>query len=223
MTRLSWTITGASALLLLAACDPGETGASAGNDMDAAQADGMSGNASNGEAMESPASEASPAVEPIAEPEDLDDRTYAVQGELAGYYLPNGDIGIGPVMLDHIAIGMAFEFEQYLDGSEDAYPPLVLMFEDRSSPTGVGELGNTYYEVTHVFEPSHFVVTDTTLALWGRHDVLGQITFDGVFDSAQVAHMQAGYPHLAETALTGSITLGDQTFENVTFQGWLGD
>ena len=27
----------------------------------------------------------------------------------------------------------------------------------------------------------------------------------------------------AETALTGTMTISDQTFENVTFQGWLGD
>lgn len=223
MTRLSGMIVGASALLLLAGCGQGGSQESAAGDSGTAQTGTMAGNTSDGGAMEPAASDASPAMEAIAEPVSLADRTYAVEGELAGYYLPNSDIGIGPVMLDHIAIGMAFEFAQYLDGADDAFPPLVVMFEDRSSPSGENELGGTYYEVAHYFEPSHFVVTDATLAFWGRHDVLGQVTFEGVFDTAQVAHMQAGDPHLAETALTGTMTISDQTFENVTFQGWLGD
>jgi len=118
---------------------------------------------------------------------------------------------------------MEFEFAEYFAGVEGAFPPLILLFEDRSSPTGVGELGNTYYEVTHVFEPSHYAVTDQTLAFWGQHEVLGQISFEGEFDAAQVAEMQNGNPQNAQSALTGTFMIGEQTFENVSFQGWLGD
>tara|TARA_R110002073_G_scaffold29905_5_gene93879 strand:+ start:4926 stop:5444 length:519 start_codon:yes stop_codon:yes gene_type:complete len=153
----------------------------------------------------------------------MDDQTHSAETELSGYYLPASTIAVGPIQLDHISLGMAFEFDAYLAGEADAFPPLMAHFNDTSSPSGTGELGNTYYEVTHRFEPSHFAVTDETLAFWGQHDVLGTIEFNGTFDAQQVAAMQNGDPHNALSALTGTMTIGDQTFENVDFQGWLGD
>lgn len=219
MKAFHLTIAGLSACLMLTACE--QTGTSVdGAPANVASAD-TGTDVDTGSGMESGGGE--PASEAVAETADLEDRTYAAQSELAGYYLPATEVGAGPVMLDHIYLGMGFEFAEYFAGVEGAYSPLMVIFEDRSSPTGVGELGNTYYEVTHVFEPSHYAVTDEGLAFWGQHDVLGQISFEGEFDAAQVAAMQNGYPENAQSALVGTITIGTQTFENVSFQGWLGD
>lgn len=198
---------GLSALLLLAACEQADSQA----DTAALVAEGEMDTG----AMETVVEEAQAAA--------MEDQTYAAETELAGYYLPASTIAVGPIELDHIAVRMEFEFEAYFANESDTFPPLTVHFDDTSSPTGVGELGNTYYEVTYMFVPSHFAVTDETLAFWGQHDVLGTIEFNGTFDAAQVAAMQNGDPHNALSALTGTMTIGDQTFENVAFQGWLGD
>ena len=148
---------------------------------------------------------------------------YASDIELGGYYLPASDVSVGDVYLDHISLGMAWEFEEFLAGGEETFPPVSLHFEDRSSPTGGGELGNTYYEVTHWFQPENFLVTGSALSFSGTHELLGDIRFEGSFDAGQVAAMQNGDPHLAETALTGTMHIGEAVFEDVHFQGWLGD
>lgn len=154
---------------------------------------------------------------------ELTGQVFSAETDVGGYYMPNEDVAIGDIHLDHISVGLDWEFESYAAGDPDAFAPLRLHFEDRSSPTGVNELGGTYYEVNHRFEPENFLVTDTSLAFNGSHNVLGDIRFEGTFDPEQVAAMQNGDPQLAETALVGTLHVGDSVFENVTFQGWLGD
>jgi len=52
---------------------------------------------------------------------------------------------------------------------------------------------------------------------------MGEFHFEGRWNMADVEQMQAGYPEQAQAALTGTLTLGDVVFEDVVFQGWLGD
>ena len=77
--------------------------------------------------------------------------------------------------------------------------------------------------MTHWFQPENFLVTGSALSFSGTHELLGDIRFEGSFDAGQVAAMQNGDPHLAETALTGTMHIGEAVFEDVHFQGWLGD
>jgi len=175
-------------------------------------------------------SDAQPAPGSVQTDVSADHETVTVAGqsfsathELGGYYLPQDDIAIGSIRLDHISVGLDWEFEQFQSGAEDAFLPLGLNFEDTSSPTGVGELGNTYYEVSHWLQPSAYDVSDEGLIFSGVHDVLGDYHFEGRWNLTDVGQMQSGYPENAQSALIGTLTLGDVVFEDITFQGWLGD
>lgn len=148
-------------------------------------------------------------------------QVFAAETELFGYYLPDADVGVGDIRLDHIAVGMDWEFEEFFAGQPETYQPLVMAFDDVSSPTGVGELGNTYYEVSYAVFPQNFLITDEALTFSGTHEVIGDYSFEGIFNAAQVEAFHEGLP--AQNALTGTLRIGDEVFENVSFQGWMGD
>ncbi len=153
---------------------------------------------------------------------DLTGQTYSVSEELFGYFLPYDDVSIGTIRLDHIALAMDWEFQSYMDGDAEARPPINLHFDETSSPTGVNELGGTYYEVTHRVQPDIFSVTEEELYFAASHELLGEIRFAGQWQMDQVRQMMNGDPG-ASSALTGDLKIGDVIFEGVTFQGWLGD
>jgi len=148
-------------------------------------------------------------------------QVFAAETELFGYYIPDTDVGSGDIRLDHISVGMDWEFEEFFAGQPDRYQPLVMAFDDVSSPTGVGELGNTYYEVSYAVFPENFLITDSAMTFSGTHEVIGTYSFEGTFNAAQVEAFHQGFP--AEGALTGTLRIGDEVFENVSFQGWMGD
>lgn len=153
----------------------------------------------------------------------LEGQSWSVSGELFGYFLPQEDISIGTIQLDHISLAMQWEAEAYMNGDPDSYPPIGLSFDDTSSPTAIGELGNTYYEVTHWIQPDIFAVNDEGMQFAGSHDLLGDIRFAGTWNRAQIEQMMAGNPQNAQQALTGTLMIGDVAFSDVAFQGWLGD
>jgi len=159
-------------------------------------------------------------AEPIAG--ELEGQSYSVSDELFGYFLPYDDVSIGTIRLDHISLAADWEFQAFMNGEADAYPPISLHFDDTSSPTGEGELGNTYYEVTHRIQPESFRVTDDGLAFVSQHELLGEVRFEGQWQMDQVRQMMSGDPSTS-AALTGDLKIGDVVFEHVTFQGWLGD
>ncbi|MEE2526340.1 hypothetical protein V0U79_08175 [Hyphobacterium sp. HN65] len=148
----------------------------------------------------------------------LTGRTFDVTGELFGYFLPQDEIAIGSIELDHIWVEPVWRAE---DGTD--FPQVGLAFDDVSSPTGIGELGNTYYEVTYSVMPEIYSVTDTGLSFIGQHELLGEIRFEGRWNPEHVAEMMAANPQNAGEALTGDLKIGDVIFNDVTFQGWLGD
>lgn len=156
-----------------------------------------------------------------SEPEASNSQVFAAETELFGYYLPDTDVGTGDIRLDHISIGMDWEFEEFFAGEPDRYQPLVMAFDDVSSPTGIGELGNTYYEVSYAVFPQNFLITDLELTFSGIHEAIGAYSFEGTFNPQQVEAFHQGFP--AEGALTGTLRIGDEVFENVSFQGWMGD
>ncbi|WP_421790846.1 hypothetical protein [Hyphobacterium sp.] len=153
----------------------------------------------------------------------LEGQTYSAQTEVAGYYLPQDPVAIGDIVLDHISVALDWEAEPYINGEPDSFPPVMLHFDDTSSPTGTGELGNTYYEITHRVVPHAFSVTDEGLSLTGQHELFGEVRFEGTWNADHIAAMQASNPQGAQAALTGDLSIGDVVFQGVTFQGWLGD
>ncbi|MEN0651469.1 MULTISPECIES: hypothetical protein [Hyphobacterium] len=155
------------------------------------------------------------------EQDGVNGQVFAAETELFGYYLPDSDVGTGDIRLDHISVGMDWEFEEFFAGEPDRYQPLVMAFDDISSPTGVGELGNTYYEVSYAVFPENFLITDSAMTFSGTHEVIGTYSFEGTFNAQQVEAFHQGFP--AQGALTGTLRIGDEVFENVSFQGWMGD
>jgi len=159
-------------------------------------------------------------ISPIAA--GLTGQSYSVSEELFGYFLPYDDVSIGPIQLASISLAMDWEVEAYMKGEADSWPPIGLRFEDISSPAGVGELGNTYYEVTYQVLPDVFRISDEGMAFVGQHELLGEVRFEGQWQTDQIRQMMNGDAS-SSSALTGDMKIGDVIFAGVTFQGWLGD
>lgn len=208
------------AAFALAACNPaGDDSGTTGTGTGATDTVGAGDSTSRAGAI-APQDEAAPGDERF----NLTGQVYDVETEVAGFYLPvDDDLVIDGVHLYAIFVGMEWEFDAWQEGSEDSPAPVMVEFEDRSSPSGTNELGQTWYEVTYRFIPENLLVTDTTLAFNGTHERFGEIRFYGEFDAEQVAAMQAGDPVNSRSALIGTLHIGDETFERVVFQGWLGD
>ncbi|MBI1235981.1 MAG: hypothetical protein GC188_04775 [Alphaproteobacteria bacterium] len=153
---------------------------------------------------------------------DLTGQSYTLSEEIFGYFLPYDDVAIGPIQMSSISLAMDWEIEAYMNGEPDSWPPIGVGFDDTSSPTGIGELGNTYYEVTYSLTPEIFRISDEGMAFAGQHEVLGEIRFEGQWQMDQIRQMMNGDPS-SSSALTGDLKIGDVIFEGVTFQGWLGD
>lgn len=160
-------------------------------------------------------------------------RTHAADADLQGYYVPhwNPETGIsteyraGHFKLNHISISTTGELTAYeKTGTTDipTYAPVMLQFDDTSSPTGENELGQTYYEVTERVLPGSYTITATHFTFKGHSEKLGAITFDAKADSDKIKAARNNPAHISDgPALIGTLTIGDTVIEDVELM-WYG-
>ena len=162
-----------------------------------------------------------PAATPPPPPEtQISGLSHAPGMNLFGYYLSKAPVQFGNHRLRNIHLGATEEFDSYEKGQRisAAYAPLMLEFDDITSPKRENELGQPYYEVSRRVLPSAYRVTEQTVSFRGRDAVLGDVTFEGQFDAKALERVRGGGAD--EPVLSGVIVaMGQSVSRSFTWFG----
>lgn len=147
---------------------------------------------------------------------------HSAQADLSGYYLPVSDVAIGSLRLDHIFLGQAFEFEAWESGETSlTFAPVMLQFDDVSSPMVATELGEAHSVSVRVL-PTRYSVTEDAIRFAGRSDELGSVSFNARLDQDALATARRNLGDEG-AVLTGTLVVGGRRFDNVRFRWYGGD
>ena len=148
--------------------------------------------------------------------------SHALTSDLSGYYLPAEPVRAGKWSLHHVFVGQASEFEAWEGGERsETFGPVMLQFEDETSPMVRTELGETRSGTARVL-PTSYQVTDDSVSFSGRSDELGEVRFEGRLDQGALATARRNLGG-AGAVMTGTLIAGGQTFHDVRLRWWMGD
>ncbi len=179
------------------------------------------------EAAQPPAPPAAPVapvapVEPPAPP-PLSGFVHDAHVDVQGYYMPVSEVKTGAFRLTHLALGAPSDFSQWEANKRMAtYGPVLIEFEDVTSPTQANEMGGEAHTGSIRVLPDSYRMDAKGVAFRGHAAGLGEVTFDGVFDPKGLAASKGG--GAAETVvLRGTLRIGQTEFKNVAFTYFAGD
>ena len=192
---MRFVVTAAAAALMLAACTP--AGA--------------------------PAKDEAPAGAP-AGPADPSGFSHTEGADLFGYYIPTAPIKVGNWEMTNFHIADEAEFDKWESGQRMAtYGPVMLEFDDVTSPKAVNELGGEHHTVSERILPDAYSISGADIVFVDRDSKLGKVTFRGKLDLTAIAAAKRENAETQGPVMTGTLTVGDQTFENVGFTWFGGD
>lgn len=149
---------------------------------------------------------------------------HTADADLFGYYQPTTDVQAGNFKLSNFHIGGEEEFDKWEDGQRTAtYGPVMLEFDDITSPKATNELGGEHFSVSERILPDAYVISGTDIAFVDRDSKLGKVTFRGKLDLTAIAAAKRENAATEGPVMTGTLTVGDKTFENVAFTWYGGD
>jgi len=141
-----------------------------------------------------------------------------------GFYMPTSDIQVGNLRLDNIAVGTPDELREWEAGKRtETYAPVMMTFEDVTSPMQSNEMGGESHSVQVRVLPVRYAVDGHTLSFAGKDAKLGDVLFQGSWDMAAIKKAQGGEPAGDAPVLTGRLTAGGKTFEDARFTWFGGD
>ena len=148
--------------------------------------------------------------------------TNSAAGDLSGYYLPIDDARVGKWAFDHVFVGQAAEFTGWQGGERSAtFAPLMLQFEDTTSPMVQTEIGEARSVTARVL-PTTYAVNDGEIRFEGRSPELGVVMFSGRLDQGALATARRNLGDEG-TVLTGSLKVGSAPAQAVRLRWWMGD
>lgn len=164
-----------------------------------------------------------PAAAPAAAPDALSGFSHPAGADLFGYYMPTADIQVGNFKLNHLHLGGQQEFADWEGGKrEGVYAPVMLEFEDMSTPAVANELGGESRTTERALADA-YSITATDVVFVDNHPKLGRINFTGKLDSPALAAAKAANQATERPVLTGTLVIGTQTFPNVQMTWFGGD
>ena len=141
-----------------------------------------------------------------------------------GFFIPEKPIRVGSLKLRHIAFGAPSDFKQWEAGERaSVFGPVLLYFEDESSPTNTNEMGEDVHSVAIRVLPTSYRVFPGALSFRATDPKLGEIGFVGAIDTAALAAAHDAGPGDSRVAMTGDLRIGDETFEDARFLYFMGD
>lgn len=145
--------------------------------------------------------------------------------DLFGYYLPAREVKVGNWRLTALSLGQEGEFADWEAGKRTTtYAPVMLEFEDVTSPTETNEMGQTVHKATTRVLPASYAVSGGKLAFAGQDARLGPVGFAGSVDLAKLKATKAKGPNGGpETILTGDLKVGSTEFKGLNFTWFGGD
>jgi len=141
----------------------------------------------------------------------------------AGYYMPVRDIRVGSWQLKTIGVGAISDFAAWEQGDRTStFGPILLEFDDTTSPLKPNEIGGEAHEVSVRVLPSGYSTDGKTLRFAGVDPKLGPVSFEGVFDTAAMAEAKAQGASDA-AVLKGTLQVGDTKIDNASFTFFAGE
>jgi len=166
------------------------------------------------------------AAGPVAPPAVPADPTFTgfkhdQKSDLFGYYYPTAEVKVGNYKLDHLHIAGPVGFGDWAaDRRTKTYGPVMLEFQDITSPARTNALGNTSYSVKLRVLPRAYAVNDDTVRFVGTDEKLGEVRLDAKIDAAALKAAK-GKGKAAAPVVTGALQVGDTPFQTVAFT-WRG-
>jgi hypothetical protein len=110
-----------------------------------------------------------------------------------------------------------------LEGGERSatFAPVMLVFDDVTSPMAQTELGETRSVSVRVL-PTVYAVDDVQLRFEGSSPELGRVIFDGRMDQGALATSRRNLGDEG-VVMTGSLKIGDAAPQAVRLRWWMGD
>ena len=172
-----------------------------------------------------PPVEAAPAeAEGVEASERLSGFSHEITQDVSGYYMPATPAQVGTWRLRNISILPESDMAAWEGGERsEVYGPVMIEFDDSASPTGVNELGQEYYSETARVLPEAYEITDTRVRFRGRSPEVGIVTLEAELDGDALGLARRNLGSSEGPVLTGTLTVGDQTFEGQSFSWWMGD
>ena len=166
-----------------------------------------------------------PAKAAPAGPTDPTGFTHPAGAMLFGYYMPASEVKTGNWQLTNFHIGDEEGFKDWEAGRRTpTYAPIMLEFDDVTSPKATNELGGEYHTVSaRILPDAYSISADGKVDFVDKGSRLGKVTFHGRFDMAALQAATRENADTSGTVLTGTLTVGDKTFENVSFTWFGGD
>ena len=148
--------------------------------------------------------------------------SYAATSDLSGYYLPTSEVRLGKWGFNHVFVGQAFEFSAWTGTDTEAtFAPVMLQFDDVTSPMVQNELGEARSITARVL-PTRYAVSDDRIEFEGTSAQLGQVRFDGRLDPGALATSRRNLGDEG-VVVTGTLTAAGQTVHDVRLRWWMGD
>jgi hypothetical protein len=150
--------------------------------------------------------------------------SHTADADLFGYYLPTAPIKVGNFELHNFHIGDEAAFDEWEAGQRpNPYAPVMLEFDDVTSPKAANELGGEHFTVSERILPDAYSINGADIAFTDKDSKLGKVSFRGRLDLAAIAAAKRENGQTEGAVMTGTLTVGDKSFENVTFTWYGGD
>jgi len=147
---------------------------------------------------------------------------YNAAGDISGYYMPMDETRFGQWTLDHLFLGQAAEFQAWQGGERSqTFAPVMLVFEDSTSPMVQTELGETRSVSVRVL-PTVYAADDVQVRFEGQSPELGRVIFDGRMDQGALATSRRNLGDEG-VVMSGSLKVGDAAPRAVRLRWWMGD
>lgn len=148
--------------------------------------------------------------------------SHTATSDLSGYYMPVSEVRIGKWVFDHIFVGQAFEFEAWKGvESGTTFAPVMLQFDDATSPMVQTELGEARSVTARVL-PTRYDVAEDRIVFEGTSAELGVVRFEGRIDQGALATSRRNLGDEG-VVVTGTLTAAGQTVRDVRLRWWMGD
>lgn len=148
--------------------------------------------------------------------------SHASTSDLSGFYLPASEVRIGKWELDHVFVGQAAEFREWTGADRSAtFAPVMVAFSDPASPVTETEMGETRSIKVRVL-PTRYAVSDARIEFEGTSPETGPVRFDSRIDQGALATSRRNLGDEG-VVVTGTLTAGGQTVNDVRLRWWMGD
>jgi hypothetical protein len=142
-----------------------------------------------------------------------------------GYYRPDAAIAINGMRLTHIAVGSPSDFEAWEAGKRDeVFGPIVVQFLpiQPGEPASVGAGAENELVGVRV-PPQAYRVSPGRLSFRGHDPRIGDISFEGAFDTPGLVSARTTGNSDGKPVLKGTLQVGAQKFPDLNLAYWAGD